>query len=97
MDKNIKDVFKTAFELDQRWIIEHASIRAEYVDQGVSNNLFLPSDVDKQYLFDLHVLAWKKGLKSLYYMRSTAPERVGLSRDVTREVIKQYDECLSCQ
>lgn len=97
MDQNIKDVFKTAYELDQRWIIEHAANRTPYIDQGSSTNLFLPSDVSKQELFDLHVMAWKKGLKTLYYMRSTAPERVGLSKDVTREVIKQYDECLSCQ
>lgn len=97
MDQNVKDVFKTAYEIDQRWIIEHASIRTDHIDQGSSTNMFLTSDVHKQLLFDLHVLAWKKGLKTLYYMRSTAPERVGLSKDVTREVIKQYDECLSCQ
>lgn len=97
MDQLAKDVFKTAFELDQRWIIEHAMVRTGYLDQGVSVNLFLTSDVEKQYLMDLHILAWKKGLKTLYYMRSTAPERVGLSGEIKREVIKQYDECLSCQ
>lgn len=97
MDQTTKDVFKTAFELDQRWIIEHAAVRLDYVDQGQSTNLFLTSDVEKQYLMDLHILANKKGLKTLYYMRSTAPERVGLSGEIKREVIKQYDECLSCQ
>lgn len=97
MSDEVKAIFKTAYEIDQRWIIEHASVRQEFIDQGQSVNIFLPGDVSKQYLFDLHILAWKKGLKSLYYCRSTAPKRAVVGNELQREVIVQYDECLSCQ
>lgn len=91
-----KEVFKTAFEIDQQWVIHHASIRQEFIDQGQSLNLFLPADVSKLYLFQIHHLAWKRGIKTLYYLRSTPVARVGLSGKVERKEIK-YDECLSCQ
>ena len=65
-----KDVFKTAFELDQRWVIEHAADRAPMVDQAQSINVFLPADVHKKDLHQIHFQAWKKGVKSLYYCRS---------------------------
>jgi ribonucleoside-diphosphate reductase alpha chain len=70
-----KDVFKTAFELDQRWLIEHAADRAPEVCQAQSLNLFLPGDVHKRDLHQLHLLAWRKGVKSLYYCRSRSVQR----------------------
>lgn len=70
-----KDVFKTAFELDQRWLIEHAGDRAPFVCQAQSLNLFLPADVHKRDLHQLHLMAWKRGVKSLYYCRSRSLQR----------------------
>jgi len=70
-----KDVFKTAFELDQRWIIDHAADRAPFIDQSQSVNLFLPANVHKRDLHQLHFQAWKKGVKSLYYCRSKSIQR----------------------
>jgi ribonucleoside-diphosphate reductase alpha chain len=70
-----KDVFKTAFELDQRWIIEHAADRTPSICQSQSLNLFLPADVHKRDLHQLHFQAWKKGVKTLYYCRSKSIQR----------------------
>jgi ribonucleoside-diphosphate reductase alpha chain len=70
-----KDVFKTAFELDQRWIIEHAADRAPFICQSQSINLFLPANVHKRDLHQIHYQAWKKGVKSLYYCRSLSIQR----------------------
>jgi ribonucleoside-diphosphate reductase alpha chain len=70
-----KAVFKTAFELDQRWIIELAADRAAHICQSQSVNVFLPADVHKKTLHDIHFLAWKKGVKSLYYCRSKSLQR----------------------
>lgn len=70
-----KDVFKTAYEIDQRWIVELGADRAKYVCQAQSINLFLPADVHKRDLHQLHFQAWKKGLKSLYYCRSRSLQR----------------------
>jgi ribonucleoside-diphosphate reductase alpha chain len=70
-----KDVFKTAFELDQRWLIEHAGDRAEFICQAQSLNIFVPADVHKRDLHQIHFLAWKKGVKSLYYCRSKSMQR----------------------
>ena len=95
-----RDVFKTAFEIDNLWIIEHASIRQKYIDQGQSVNLFLLPNISKQRLFDLHIIAWKKGLKGLYYCRSQALNRASVGKDVEREVIPEIEDpnaCLSCQ
>ena len=100
-----KDVFKTAMELDQRWIIQHASDRQEYIDQGQSVNLFFRPDVNIKYLHAVHFMAWKLGLKSLYYCRS---EKIGkadkVAKRIEREIIKEIDfekiiegeECLAC-
>jgi len=55
-----KDIFKTAFELDQHWVIEHAATRQQYIDQMISTNIFLPADVNKQILHDLHMAAGKR-------------------------------------
>ena len=105
-----KDIFKTAFELDQRWIIEHGGDRAEYICQAQSLNLFLPADVHKVDLHMLHYLAWKKGVKSLYYCRSKSLQRADVvSIDVNKKKLaaeaaakaeaeeNKYDECLACQ
>ncbi|GBQ30485.1 ribonucleoside-diphosphate reductase subunit alpha [Gluconacetobacter azotocaptans] len=70
-----KDVFKTAFELDQRWVVEHAADRAPFICQAQSINLFLPADVHKRDLHQIHYLAWKRGVKSLYYCRSLSIQR----------------------
>ena len=99
-----KEVFKTAFELDQKWIIELAAERTPYISQAQSINIFLPADVHKKELHQIHFQAWKKGLKSLYYCRSKSIQRAenvnhGLSTDVIDNKTKQNqdDECLSCQ
>ena len=101
-----KNVFKTAMEIDQRWIIDHASKRQEYIDQGQSLNLFFRPDVNKKYLHLVHFLAWKSGLKTLYYCRS---EKIGkadkVSRKIEREIIKETNmatliedsACLACE
>ncbi|MDB4845563.1 ribonucleoside-diphosphate reductase subunit alpha [Candidatus Pelagibacter sp.] len=106
-----KDVFKTAFELDQKWIIELSGDRTPYISQAQSVNLFLPADVHKKELHKIHFDAWKKGLKSLYYCRSKSIQRAenvndANSTDVMTNVYKskhkeneqpEYEECLSCQ
>ncbi|NIA70762.1 ribonucleoside-diphosphate reductase subunit alpha [Pelagibius litoralis] len=70
-----KDIFKTAFELDQRWLMEHAGDRSEFICQGQSLNIFVPADVHKRDLHQIHYQAWKKGVKSLYYCRSKSIQR----------------------
>ena len=95
-----KDVFKTAFELDQKWIIELGANRTPYVSQAQSINIFLPADVHKRELHLIHFQAWKKGLKSLYYCRSKSIQRAeNVNHDLSRTVKKEevYEECLSCQ
>ncbi len=100
-----KDVFKTAFELNQKWIIELGADRTSYVSQAQSINIFLPADVHKKELHQIHFQAWKKGLKSLYYCRSKSIQRAenvnnGLSTAATIKESKKeqdYEECLSCQ
>ncbi len=102
-----KACFRTAFEIDQRCIIELAADRAPYVCQGQSINLFLPGDIDKWDLMMLHWSAWEKGVKSLYYCRSKSVQRAGFAEgaDKTDPVASMmanaartdYDECLACQ
>ena len=99
-----KDVFKTAFELNQKWIIELSGDRTPYISQAQSVNLFLPADVHKKELHRIHFDAWKKGLKSLYYCRSKSIQRAEnvnneLSLNKTKNELKQNkdEECLSCQ
>ena len=70
-----KAVFKTAFELDQRWIIEHAADRTPFICQSQSVNIFLPANVNKRDLHQIHFMAWKRGVKSLYYCRSLSIQR----------------------
>lgn len=101
MDDYAKDVFRTAFEIDQRYIIEQASDRGDFIDQGQSVNLFLRHNIHKKDLLGLHLMAWRKRLKTLYYCRSTAPKRASIGGEVARHKIEveevKYDECLSCQ
>jgi ribonucleoside-diphosphate reductase alpha chain len=101
-----KEVFKTAMELDQRWIIEHAADRQQYLDQSQSLNVFFRPDVDIKYLHAVHFLAWKKGLKTMYYCRSEKISKADkVSRKVERQVIEEIsmealasgDECLACE
>lgn len=75
LSQHEKDVYKTAFELDQRWVVEHAADRTPYICQSQSVNLFLPADVHKRDLHQIHFMAWKKGMKSLYYCRSLSIAR----------------------
>ncbi len=105
LDAHEKNVFKTAFELDQRWLIEHAADRQPYIDQAQSLNIFLPSNVHKKVLHDVHMQAWKKGVKSQYYLRSKSLQRAESkgSSNLSHQMIKpaqddnKYEECLSCQ
>jgi ribonucleoside-diphosphate reductase alpha chain len=98
-----KDIFKTAFEIDQRWIIELAGDRAPFICQGQSLNLFLPADIDKWDLLMLHWTAWEKGIKSLYYCRSKSIQRAEYAgamkkgEHLSQIKRKDYEECLACQ
>ena len=92
-----KDVFKTAIEINQSWVIEHAADRQEFICQGQSLNVFVPADVNIKELHDTHMLAWKKKLKTLYYCRSEAIKRAELvSKKVERTIIPEAD-CLACE
>ena len=103
LDDHEKAVFKTAFELDQRWIIELAGDRTPYICQAQSLNLFLAGDIDKWDLHMLHWTAWEKGLKSLYYCRSKSIQRAAFagsekaSEGQMETPNTDYDECLACQ
>ena len=93
-----KDVFKTAVELNQAWLVEHAAQRQEYICQSQSLNLFFPPDVNKADLHSAHMLAWAKNLKTLYYLRSEAIGRAdNVSSQAKREIIFEQEECLSCE
>jgi ribonucleoside-diphosphate reductase alpha chain len=104
LSQDEKDVFKTAFELDQRWLIEHASDRTPYICQAQSLNIFVPADVHKRDLHQIHWMAWKKGVKSLYYCRSKSIQRAesangkdGRQKQTELSAAGTYEECLSCQ
>jgi ribonucleoside-diphosphate reductase alpha chain len=96
-----KEVFKTAFELDQRWVVGHAADRQPFICQGQSVNLFFPAGVDRHYVLMTHIKAWKEGLKGLYYLRTTAGvDADKVSSKIERVALKDYvedEECLSCQ
>ena len=93
-----KNVFKTAVEINQSWIIEHASMRQEFICQSQSVNLFFPPDVNKGDLHNAHMLAWAKNMKTLYYLRSEAISRAdNVSNEVKREIIFEQEGCLSCE
>jgi ribonucleoside-diphosphate reductase alpha chain len=98
-----RKTFKTAFELDQSWVVEHSAKRQEFICQGQSVNLFFPSGSPKAYVNSVHIKAWKEGLKGLYYLRTNA----GVSADkvgalIERNALKNFsdedtEECISCQ
>ena len=92
-----KDTFKTSIEINQQWIIEHAADRQQYICQGQSVNVFVPADVNIKELHDMHMLAWKRKIKTLYYCRSEAIKRAELvSKKVERTIIPEAD-CLACE
>tara|TARA_Y100000389_G_scaffold119071_1_gene116240 strand:- start:355 stop:2178 length:1824 start_codon:yes stop_codon:yes gene_type:complete len=106
LDEHEKLVFKTAQEIDQRWVIDLGGERQEYICQAQSINIFLPGNVSKKDLHEIHFRAWQKNVKSLYYCRSTSVQRadkvshkskineLDVSNDQEQD---QYEECLSCQ
>lgn len=107
LDEHEKAVFRTAFEIDQRWIIEHAADRSPYICQAQSVNIFIPGDVDKWDLHMLHWTAWEKGVKSLYYCRSKSIQRAAfagkeeklsdMEKSMQEAAPTDYEECLACQ
>jgi ribonucleoside-diphosphate reductase alpha chain len=106
MDEHSKEVFKTSMEIDQRWVIEHAADRQEYIDQAQSLNVFFRPDSHIKYIHSVHFLAWKKKLKTMYYCRS---EKIGkadkVHKKLEREIIKEIDmtaiaqgnDCIACE
>ncbi|MDB5461239.1 MAG: ribonucleoside-diphosphate reductase subunit alpha [Caulobacteraceae bacterium] len=105
LSQDDKDIYKTAFELDQRWIVELAADRTPEICQSQSLNVFLPGDVDKWDLHMLHFSAWERGCKSLYYLRSKSVQRAAhAGSDIVEAAAPMiggartdYDECLACQ
>ena len=106
LDETAKQVFKTSMEIDQRWIVDHAAHRQEYIDQAQSLNLFFRPDVNIKYLHAVHYQAWKQGLKTLYYCRSEKLAKADkVSKKIERQVIQELDMkalvtediCLACE
>ena len=106
MDEWDKEVFKTSMEIDQRWVIQHAADRQQYIDQAQSLNLFFRPDVNIKYLHAVHFQAWKQGLKTLYYCRSEKLAKADkVSKKIERQVIQELDlkaltdgdVCLACE
>jgi ribonucleoside-diphosphate reductase alpha chain len=106
LDEYTKDVFKTSMEIDQRWVVEHAADRQQFIDQAQSLNLFFRPDVNVKYLHACHFLAWKQGLKTLYYCRSEKLAKADkVSKKIERDIIQEIDlksiadgnECLACE
>jgi ribonucleoside-diphosphate reductase alpha chain len=106
MDENTKEVFKTSMEIDQRWVIEHAADRQIYIDQAQSLNVFFRPDSHIKYIHAIHFLAWKKGVKTLYYCRSEKLAKADkVSKRIERDVIKEIDmtaiaegnDCIACE
>lgn len=108
LDENEKLTFKTAYEIDQRWVIEHAGDRAPFICQAQSLNVFLPANIHKRDLHMLHYMAWKKGVKSLYYCRSASlqradkvskklPDAIQMEMSLKAKQDNPYEECLACQ
>jgi ribonucleoside-diphosphate reductase alpha chain len=106
LDENEKEVFKTSMEIDQRWVIEHAADRQQYIDQAQSLNVFFRPDSSIKYIHAIHFMAWKKGLKTMYYLRS---EKIGkadkVSKRIERDIIKELnmseiaggETCIACE
>ena len=101
-----KDVFKTAMEIDQRWVVQHAADRQEFIDQAQSLNVFLRPDADIRYIHAVHFLSWKLKLKTMYYCRSDKIAKADkVAKRIERDVIKEIDftemtegnTCLACE
>ena len=102
-----KDVFKTAMEIDQRWVVQHGADRQEFIDQAQSLNLFFRPDSNVKYIHAAHFMAWKTGLKTLYYCRSEKIRKADkLHKRIERDIIKEIDlkalateeeVCLACE
>ncbi len=101
-----RDVFKTAMEIDQRWVIQHASDRQQWIDQAQSVNVFFRPDSHVKYIHAVHFQAWKQGLKTMYYCRSDKIAKADkVAKRIEREVIKEINlhnlteggECLACE
>ena len=105
LSQKVKDVFKTAIELDQLVLVEQGADRQEYLCQGQSLNLFFPAGADKKDLHRAHFAAWKLGTKGLYYLRTETSQRAeNVSQKVSRDALKDFetqamtqDECVACQ
>ena len=107
MDEWTKDVFKTSMEIDQRWVVQHAADRQEYIDQAQSLNVFFRPDSHIKYIHAVHFQAWKSGLKTMYYCRSDKIAKADkVSKRIEREIIKEIDltalttdegVCLACE
>jgi ribonucleoside-diphosphate reductase alpha chain len=100
LDEYTKDVFKTAIEIDQKWVIEFAADRQQHICQSQSVNVFFPANVSKQELHNIHMMAWARGMKTLYYARSQAIKRAEVvSDEALREYVFDYDDegCLACE
>tara|TARA_R110000772_G_scaffold64904_3_gene144901 strand:- start:185 stop:712 length:528 start_codon:yes stop_codon:yes gene_type:complete len=107
LDDYEKSIYKTAMEIDQRWVIEHAADRQVFIDQAQSLNVFFRPDANISYLHAVHFLAWKKQVKTMYYCRS---EKIGkadrVSKRIERDIIKELDmtaiaagedTCIACE
>ncbi len=106
LSENEREVFKTSMEIDQRWVVELAADRQQFIDQAQSLNIFFRPDSNIKYIHAIHFMAWKKGLKTLYYCRS---EKIGkadkVSKKIERQVIKELDmtqiaqgnDCIACE
>jgi ribonucleoside-diphosphate reductase alpha chain len=96
-----QDVFKTAFEIDQRWVVDHAADRQVFICQGQSVNLYFPHGAQRSYVNEVHLRAYQRGLKGLYYLRTTSGHTADkVSNKVERKALKDYnaeEECLACQ
>jgi ribonucleoside-diphosphate reductase alpha chain len=105
LSEHEKLVYKTAYEIDQRWLIQLSSDRTPFITQAQSLNIFLPANVSKQELHDIHFKSWKLNLKSLYYCRSTSIQRAekvshaakSLKSAEQQAASDESEECLSCQ
>ena len=106
MTQELRDVYKTAMEIDQRWVIEHAADRQVFIDQAQSLNVYFRPDSHIKYIHAIHFMAWKKGLKTMYYCRS---EKIGkadkVSKKIERKVMEEIDmtqlaqgnDCIACE
>jgi ribonucleoside-diphosphate reductase alpha chain len=106
MDDWTKDVFKTSMEIDQRWVVQHAADRQEFIDQAQSLNVFFRPDSHIKYIHAVHFMAWKQKLKTMYYCRSDKIAKADkVSKRIEREIIKEINlhdltegnECLACE